>query len=76
MDLVLVGCPGAARPPRVGGLPAARRRAFIDLDEAHRRRRRRPIPAIFDEEGEPASAPASGAAVPAGPADAAPDLRR
>ena len=75
--------PRARRPPRErqdGRRAPARPRhgaAFIDLDEVIGRRPGRPIPAIFEEEGEAGFRARERAAVAAlGPADAAPRLRR
>ena len=77
MDLVLVGLPGSGKT--AAGRRLARRHgaAFIDLDELIAADAGRPIPAIFDEEGEAGFRARERAAVAGlGPADAAPDLRR
>ena len=71
------GSPGAARPPPGAGSPAATGRSSIDLDEVIAAEAGRPIPAIFDEEGEAGFRARERAAVAAlGPADPEPGLRR
>ena len=77
MDLVLVGLPGSGKT--AAGRRLARRHGaeFIDLDEIIAARAGRPIPAIFEEEGEGGFRARERAAVTAlGPADAAPGLLR
>jgi shikimate kinase/3-dehydroquinate synthase len=77
MDLVLVGLPGSGKT--AAGRRLARRRGaeVVDLDEMIASEAGRPIPAIFEEEGEAGFRARERAAVVAlGPADAAPELRR
>jgi shikimate kinase / 3-dehydroquinate synthase len=77
MDLVLVGLPGGGKT--AAGRRLARRHGaeLIDLDEVIAAEAGRPIPAIFDEEGEEGFRARERAAVAAlGPADQAPVLRR
>jgi len=77
MDLVLVGLPGSGKTA-VGRRLARRHDAeLIDLDEVIAAEASRPIPAIFEEEGEAGFRARERAAVAAlGPADPAPELRR
>jgi shikimate kinase/3-dehydroquinate synthase len=77
MDLVLVGLPGSGKT--AAGRRVARRRGadFIDLDEIIASGAGRPIPAIFEEEGETGFRARERAAVDAlGPPDPAAELRR
>ncbi len=77
MDLVLVGLPGSGKT--AAGRRVARHRdaTFIDLDEAIATEAGRPIPAIFEEEGEAGFRARERAAIAAlGPADPSPALRR
>jgi shikimate kinase/3-dehydroquinate synthase len=77
MDLVLVGLPGTGKTA-VGRRVARRRGAeFIDLDARIEAAAGRPIPAIFETEGEAGFRARERAAVAdLGPADAGPDLAR
>ncbi len=77
MDLVLVGLPGSGKS--AAGRRLARRHdaELIDLDEAIASAAGRPIPAIFEEEGESGFRARERAAVEAlGPADTSTGLRR
>ena len=77
MDVVLVGLPGSGKS--VVGKRLAHRHgaAFIDLDERIEHEDGRPIPRIFDEDGEAAFRALERRAVAdLGPADPDPDLRR
>ncbi len=77
MDLVLVGLPGGGKT--AAGRRLARRHGgeLIDLDEVIAAEAGRPIPAIFDEEGEAGFRTRERAAVAAlGPPDPEPGLRR
>ncbi len=77
MDLVLVGLPGSGKT--AAGRRIARRRGavFVDLDELIAADAGRPIPAIFEEEGEAGFRARERAVVEAlGPADPSPELRR
>ena len=77
MDLVLVGLPGSGKT--AAGRRVARRHEaeLIDLDEVIAAAAGRPIPAIFEEEGEAGFRARERAAIAAlGPADASPGLRR
>jgi shikimate kinase/3-dehydroquinate synthase len=77
VDLVLVGLPGGGKT--AAGRRLARRHGaeLIDLDEVIAAAAGRPIPAIFDEEGEAGFRARERAAVAAlGPADPEPGLRR
>jgi 3-dehydroquinate synthetase/shikimate kinase len=77
VDLVLVGLPGSGKT--AAGRRLARRHdaELIDLDEVIAAGAGRPIPAIFEEEGEPGFRARERAAIAAlGPADPAPGLRR
>ncbi|MCU0478526.1 MAG: bifunctional shikimate kinase/3-dehydroquinate synthase [Chloroflexi bacterium] len=77
MDLVLVGLPGSGKT--AAGRRIARRRgaSFVDVDELIAAEAGRPIPAIFEEEGEAGFRARERAAVEAlGPADPSPELRR
>ncbi len=77
MDLVLVGLPGSGKT--AAGRRVARRHdaELLDLDEVIAADAGRPIPAIFEEEGESGFRARERAAVGAlGPADPAPVLRR
>jgi shikimate kinase/3-dehydroquinate synthase len=77
VDLVLVGLPGSGKT--AAGRRIARRRgaSFVDLDELIAAEAGRPIPAIFEEEGEAGFRARERAAVEAlGPADPSPELRR
>jgi len=77
MDLVLVGLPGGGKT--AAGRRLARRHGaeLIDLDEVVAAEAGRPIPAIFDEEGEEGFRARERAAVTAlGPPDMTPGLRR
>ena len=77
MDLVLVGLPGSGKTAAGRRLARRHRAEFVDLDEAIAATAGRPIPAIFDEEGEPGFRARERAAIAAlGPPDAAPGLRR
>ncbi len=77
MDLVLVGLSGSGKTA-VGRRLARRHGAnLVDLDEVVAGEAGRPVPAIFDEEGEAGFRARERAAVAAlGPADAARELRR
>ncbi|HEX8940607.1 MAG TPA: bifunctional shikimate kinase/3-dehydroquinate synthase [Candidatus Limnocylindrales bacterium] len=77
MDLVLVGLPGSGKS--VVGRRFAQRHgaAFLDLDELVERLAGRPIPAIFEEEGEAGFRALERRVVAGlGPADADPTVRR
>jgi len=77
VDLVLVGLPGSGKT--AAGRRVARRHEaeLIDLDEVIAAAAGRPIPAIFEEEGEAGFRARERAAIAAlGPADASPGLRR
>jgi shikimate kinase/3-dehydroquinate synthase len=77
VDLVLVGLPGSGKT--AAGRRVARRHEaeMIDLDEVIAAAAGRPIPAIFEEEGEAGFRARERAAIAAlGPADASPGLRR
>jgi shikimate kinase/3-dehydroquinate synthase len=77
MDLILVGLPGSGKTA-VGRRLARRRGAeLVDLDEIIASEAGRPIPAIFEEEGEEGFRARERAAVAAlGPADRDAALRR
>ena len=77
MDLVLVGLPGSGKTA-VGRRLARRHDAeLVDLDEVIAAAAGRPIPAIFEEEGEAGFRARERAAVAAlGPPDPEPPLRR
>jgi shikimate kinase/3-dehydroquinate synthase len=77
LDIVLVGLPGSGKSV-VGKRLAARHGAtFTDLDEQIERRDGRPIPTIFDEDGEAAFRTLERHAVAdLGPADRDPEVRR
>ena len=77
MDLVIVGLPGSGKSV-VGKRLAHRHGAeFIDLDERIEHEDGRPIPRIFEEDGEAAfRALERRAVVDLGPADPEPGLRR
>jgi 3-dehydroquinate synthetase/shikimate kinase len=77
VDLVLVGLPGSGKT--AAGRRLARRRGadLIDLDDAIAAGAGRPIPAIFEEEGEAGFRARERAAIAElGPADGSPGLRR
>jgi shikimate kinase len=77
VDLVLVGLPGGGKT--AAGRRLARRHGaeLIDLDEMIAAEAGRPVPAIFDEEGEAGFRARERAAVAAlGPPDSTPGLRR
>ncbi len=77
MDVVLVGLPGSGKS--VVGKRLAHRHgaAFIDLDERIEHEDGRPIPRIFEEDGEAAFRALERRAVAdLGPADPDPELRR
>jgi shikimate kinase/3-dehydroquinate synthase len=77
MDVVLVGLPGSGKS--VVGKRLAHRHgaAFIDLDERIEAEEGRPIPRIFEEDGEAAFRALERRAVAdLGPADTDPELRR
>ncbi|HUP55770.1 MAG TPA: iron-containing alcohol dehydrogenase, partial [Methylomirabilota bacterium] len=77
MDVVLVGLPGSGKS--VVGKRLAHRHgaAFIDLDERIEHEDGRPIPRIFEEDGEAAFRALERRAVAdLGPADRDPELRR
>jgi shikimate kinase/3-dehydroquinate synthase len=77
MDVVLVGLPGSGKS--VVGKRLAHRHgaAFIDLDERIEAEDGRPIPRIFEEDGEAAFRALERRAVAdLGPADTDPELRR
>ncbi|HET9346711.1 MAG TPA: shikimate kinase, partial [Candidatus Limnocylindrales bacterium] len=77
MDVVLVGLPGSGKTA-VGRRLAHRHNAdFVDLDEWIVRADGRPIPQIFEEDGEPAFRALERDAVERlGPAEADPVVRR
>ncbi|MGZ9161304.1 MAG: shikimate kinase, partial [Candidatus Limnocylindrales bacterium] len=77
MDVVLVGLPGSGKSV-VGKRVANRHGAtFVDLDERIERADGRPIPRIFEEDGEAAFRTLERQAVAdLGPADADPQVRR
>ena len=77
MDVVLVGLPGSGKSV-VGKRLAHRHGAeFIDLDERIEREEGRPIPRIFEEDGEVAFRTIERRAVTdLGPADPDPEVRR
>ncbi len=77
MDVVLVGLPGSGKT--AAGRRLARRHdaELVDLDEIIVRAAGRPIPAIFESEGESGFRTRERAAVESlGPADPSPGLRR
>ncbi|MDH5242478.1 MAG: bifunctional shikimate kinase/3-dehydroquinate synthase [Chloroflexota bacterium] len=77
MDIVLVGLPGSGKSV-VGRRLAHRHGAeFIDVDARIERADGRPIPAIFEDDGEPAfRAMEREAVADLGPPDAEPGIRR
>ena len=77
MDVVLVGLPGSGKSAVGRRLAHRHGAAWIDLDEAIERRAGRPIPEIFDAEGEPGFRRHEREAVAAlGPPDDGPTIRR
>ena len=77
MDLVLVGLPGSGKSAAARRLARRHDAKLIDLDEAIASDAGRPIPAIFEEEGEAGFRARERVAVEAlGPADTSPGLRR
>ena len=77
MDLVLVGLPGGGKTAAARRLARRHGAEPIDLDEVIAAAAGRPIPAIFDEEGEAGFRARERAAVAAlGPPDVAPGLGR
>ncbi len=77
MDLVLVGLPGSGKSACGKRIAARHGAAFVDLDAEIEAQAGRPIPEIFEEEGEAGFRRRERAAVEAlGPADGGARLRR